>query len=129
MGDFSDEMVEILEHIDKDVEKRNPDQESDESEDMFGNEEYQKRQEYRELHIGGDDLRIKVVGFYRMYEGDHTENRHDNAHSAIIIPDDESGDRREERSEDRNESEDEDDDPERDDIWKRLSSMEKTDDQ
>lgn len=94
MGYFRHETIEILQYVDEDIEKRYSDQKTYESEYMFGNEKYQKRQEYRKFHVSGHYFRIEVVGFHRMNEHHHTEYGHDNINAAIVVSDDKDRDGR-----------------------------------
>lgn len=128
MGNFGDETIKILQHVNEDIKERHSDQKSDKSKHMFRDEKYQKRKKHGEFHVGGNYFRIEIVCLHGMDKYHHSEDGHNNAHTTIIVSDYKDRNRRKKSSENRNKSKDKNNHSEGDDIGKSLYSVEKTDD-
>ena len=60
---------------------------SEESEEVLGDDEYEKRHKYRKTHIGRYDLRIEIVCFYSVNDSYHEETgKYDREPISILCP-------------------------------------------
>ena len=109
-------------------EERHSDEHPDESEYVFGDEEHQKCDKNREVHVGRDDLRIEVIRLECVDEENHYDNRADNRESTHTVSDDNDGNAGEKYAKNRDESEHEHNERKRDNIRETIMSKEVSDD-
>lgn len=132
MLNFRDISIKIFYKSEKYGEKGYSDKESNKAEEMFRNEQYNKRDEDREVNIRWNNFWVEVIRFDRMYNSYHSKYS-TNYNEAIMwiwsisITYNENWNSWEECSKHWYKSKYKHDEWESENIWKRFASMNETD--
>ncbi len=122
-------VIEIFRETDEDGHRRDSDQESYESEEVFWDGEDDEGHEDWEMHIGRDDFWIQVICLKCMDDEYHDEDPEYYRETSIAIPDDNDRNAWEDGSEYRNEAKDEDNQAQGDQVGKGSSSDDESDEE
>ena len=109
--------VDILYEIHDDTHNGDTDKESDESEEVFCQEEYDKSHKNREVHVCRHNLGIEIVCLDGMHDEHHAHTGYHYRPATKSISDDDDRDTRDKSTKDWNKSKDKNNKCNGHDIW------------